>query len=187
MFASHLLRKLSSWISDHNIIGPEQAGFRPNKSTTDHCVVLSHLISKQVTQNKSQLYVAFLHLRLAFDSVDRDRQEKLENMELDKWLLELIHALHLNTCCQVKLSLQGGISVPISINKGVKQGCMFAPTLFNLFINDLAPFDMHCPKLGSVDIPLLLYADDMALTSCIKIKLRRLVNACIDYPTTNTP
>lgn len=66
---------------------------------------------------------------------------------------------------------------------------MLAPTLFNLFINDLAPhlaaIDSHCPKLNNTPIYLLLYADDMVLLSRTRLGLRRLILATIDYLETN--
>lgn len=67
----------------------------------------------------------------------------------------------------------------------MKQACTLAPTLFNLFINDLnthlKEINAYGPKMGSNHIPLLLYADNMILQSTSRVGLRRLITYCIDY------
>lgn len=63
--------------------------------------------------------------------------------------------------------MSGAFSGQIISNRGVKQGCVLAPTPFNLFVNDLAPHlqcvEAPCPKLSSTQIPVLLYADMVCL------------------------
>ena len=68
----YVLQKLQDWLTDQDILGPEQAGFKAGKCTLDHCFILSHLISKYTSQRNTHLYAAFLDLKGAFDSIDRD-------------------------------------------------------------------------------------------------------------------
>ena len=190
LYASQLLTKLTAWLDSNNIIGPEQAGFRSGRSTLDHCTVLSYLISKQVDQARSRLYTAFLDLKAAFDSVNRNiLWGKLDKFGIDPRLLQLIQKLYSNTSCRIRLRRDGTLSEPVLTNRGVKQGCVLAPTLFNLYINDLTPFlakvDSHCPKIGSLPVPILLYADDMVLIPRTKIGLKRLIQGCISFLHTN--
>ena len=53
-------------------------------------------------------------------------------------------------------------------HNGVKQGDNLSPTLFNLFINNLASQikELHCGiKIGIEQVSILLYADDIVLLS----------------------
>lgn len=57
----------------------------------------------------------------------------------------------------------------ILTGKGVKEGCVLAPVLFNIYINNLVEFvnnsDFHPPTLANHKIPLLLYANDKVILS----------------------
>lgn len=65
--------------------------------------------------------------------------------------------------------------------------CSCPHGLFNLFLNYLVPFlntvGAHSPKLKSLNIPILLHADDMLLLSRTRIGLTRLISACNNYLT----
>ena len=190
LYASHLLTELTSWIDDNNIIGPEQAGFRAGRSTLEQCLILFHLAEKQLASPHSRLFTAFLDLRAAFDLINRNLLwAKLIKLGIDNKLLSLIQRLYATTSCQVRYDDLGNLTENITTTRGVKQGCVLAPTLFNLFLNDLSPhladIDSHCPKLNNTPVYLLLYADDMVLISRTKIGLRRLVLATIEYLESN--
>ena len=50
-------------------------------------------------------------------------------------------------------------SFPIQI--GVKQGCIFSPVLFSLYINDLVEYLPLGVNLAGINLKILLYADDI--------------------------
>ena len=190
LYANYLLIHLNTWITQNNILGIEQIGFRSGHSTLDHCAVLSHLAYKYSIKANSKLFVAFLDLKAAFDSVDRQLLwSKLERTGIPSNLINPIRQLYSNTSCRIRCSWDGLLTEEIPTNKGVKQGCPLAPTLFNLFLNDLAPelstVDGHFPTLGDCKIPVLLYADDAVLISRSRLGLKRLMNKCLDYLSTN--
>lgn len=93
--------------------------------------------------------------------------EKMVNLSLDKRLVFFISRLHMMTLYQIRYSVSGNLTPKIPTSKGVKQGCVLLPLLFNFYLSDQAPFltqvDGHSPKRGTINIPILLYADDMVL------------------------
>ncbi|KAK3775513.1 hypothetical protein RRG08_041297 [Elysia crispata] len=102
-----ILNRLITSVSETNV--PEaQCGFRPNRSTTDMIFAIRQIQEKSREQNKD-LYAVFIDLTKAFDTVNRE-------------------ALSTTTWCG---TLRGRHSVFFS--NGVKQGCVLAPMLFNLF------------------------------------------------------
>ena len=70
VFARILLSRASAAIANNR--RPQQAGFTPNRSTADHITTLRLLIEKhrEFRRNRS-LYIAFLDLKTAFYTVDR--------------------------------------------------------------------------------------------------------------------
>ena len=69
-----------------------------------------------------------------------------------------------------------------SINSGVRQGDTLSPTLFSLFINDLAKEikTAGCGiSVGDDKVPILLYADDIALLSVSEDDYAEYVRYCI--------
>ncbi|KAK2702918.1 hypothetical protein QYM36_018501 [Artemia franciscana] len=63
--------RLSNWLNKNNLIHEEQGGFRTGYWTTDSVFILKALIDKY-GKGKICLYVGFLDLHKAFNSVDRD-------------------------------------------------------------------------------------------------------------------
>ena len=186
LYARHLQWKLRDWMEQENIIAEEQAGFREGRSTIDQASILQHLIEKYASNGTASLYVAFIDFRAAFDSIPRSKLwEKLEESTIDKRLLYLIRALHQGTSSKVRCPPHGQLTKAIPIGKGVRQGCILAPLLFNFYVNDmphyLSNLDFHPPKLAGKHVSVLLYADDAAIISRTPIGLRRALKTLAAY------
>uniref|UniRef100_A0A670JKF7 Reverse transcriptase domain-containing protein n=1 Tax=Podarcis muralis TaxID=64176 RepID=A0A670JKF7_PODMU len=188
IYDSFLLTKLLRWVDETNQIDHEQAGFRIKRSTTDHAIVLYHLARKYSSPPRGYLCAAFLDLKAAFDSVPRNiLWEKLAKQGIDRRLLWLISQLHEGTLARVRLTPAGDLTNSIPINKGVRQGCILAPCLFNLFISDMrAPLvnsspSTHAPRLADYRCPLLLYADDAVILSYTRVGLTRALKIFATY------
>ena len=94
LYARYLNNRLITWIEEEEILGNEQAGFRKNRSTFDHCIVLNHLAEKYMGCHGNGLFAAFIDLKSAFDSIPRGNLwEKLYSSSIDKRLLYLIRSL----------------------------------------------------------------------------------------------
>lgn len=193
IYARFLLNRLTQWAEEKKLIGPEQAGFRPNQSTTDHVLVLHHLAQKYSSSNRGQLCAAFIDLKAAFDSIPRRLLwEKLARWGIDRRLLWLIIQLHEGSAARVRITPAGDLTNSVPINRGVRQGCILAPFLFNLFISDMriplaeSQEIIHAPRLANYRCPLLLYADDAVILSFSRIGLRRALKLFVSYCKTNS-
>ena len=80
------------------------------------------------------LFVAFMDLTKAFDTVSRDGLWKiLSRLGSPLKFLAMIRQLHAGQRGQVKQN--GTLSDSFPISNGVKQGCVLAPSLFSIFFS----------------------------------------------------
>lgn len=129
VYAKVLLARLQKLAEQ---VYPEsQCGFRAGRSTADMIFSVRQLQEKCREQNMP-LYLAFIDLTKAFDTVSRDGLfVALSRIGCPPKLLSLIKSFHLNMKGTVQFD--GNLSNPFDICNGVKQGCVLAPTLFGIF------------------------------------------------------
>ena len=80
---------------------------------------------------------------------------------------------------EVFIKLIDGLLHPIKTTIGLKQGCVFSPILFNLFINKISSiFDETCSpvKINNISVNSLLWADDLMLVSETPAGLQNAIN-----------
>lgn len=151
-----------------------QCGFRKEHGTIDALFTLTHLINRARHQRK-KLYVVFIDFKKAFDTVPRDLLlARCRQLGIHGRFLSLLERLY--DTIQLQVSVNGKLGDPIDTCLGTKQGSELSPLLFGLFIEMLhelitirgkpvpggasAPLG---PKVGSLHVPDLLYADDGCL------------------------
>ena len=81
------------------------------------------------------IYACFINLKEAYDSVNRDALWHILHYshQLPPKLLAIIRALHKNSSTAVKA--YGKVSDKFPVTNGVRQGCVLAPALFNLYFD----------------------------------------------------
>ncbi|KAF7654976.1 hypothetical protein LDENG_00062580 [Lucifuga dentata] len=105
--------------------------------------VLRQLLEKSREQH---LYMAFINLSKAFDAINCEMLWKqLSKLRAPPKFLSILQQLHDGMQARV---LTGGLrSEPFEVNIGVKQGCVLAPVLFNLFFSAIT-YLFHHAKMG---------------------------------------
>ena len=129
IFARIILNRLIA-VSEANL--PEaQCGFRPGRSTVDMIFTVRQVQEKCLEQNLD-LYSVFIDLTKAFDTVNREALwDVLARFGCPPKFIQIICLFHVDMTGQVLSN--GEQSDPFFISNGVKQGCVLAPVLFNLF------------------------------------------------------
>ena len=100
---------------------------------------------------------------------------KLIKYGMNKHLINLIRTMYNRT--GISLKLNGRITPPFRTYRGVRQGCILSPKLFNLFVNDIPDiFDAGCKPVTICmeSINCLMYADDLILISETEVGLHKL-------------
>ena len=146
---------------------PEQSGFTPGRSTMDRILAL-RLLAERRREYRQPLFVAYVDLKAAFDSLDRESLWKiLLVLGTPVGIVDLLRALYTNTPSRVQVN--GKLSEPFSIVSGVRQGCILAPTLFNTAVDRTLRQTVEARGIGTTfadNFPLLTdldFADDAAL------------------------
>ena len=86
---------------------------------------------------KLPTYACFVDAKKAFDTVNRDcLWYKLSSLGLSGKILHGIQSLYTDVKCAVNVNTY--VTSFLDVNLGFKQGCKLSPTLFALYINDLA-------------------------------------------------
>lgn len=151
VFEKLTLIRLVSFINKYSLLDDAQYGFRQGRNTTQAAVRLTTFITKSFSEKK---YGAcfFLDLRKAFDIVDHFiLKSKLNHTGFRGKIYNYLASYISNRMQYVQIG--GYKSEKLIITKGVPQGSMIGPLLFNIFINDI---------VAAAGVDSVLFADDAA-------------------------
>ena len=120
LFCKVLEFRLRDWLDKEEILSPVQVGFRSTFSTVKHIFTLEILRLKYARGKNGRLFVAFLDLRSAFDSVNRRLLiESLLEIGLPSCFVAIIAAMYRRVKFVVKV--MGKFSRLVTSHLGVKQ------------------------------------------------------------------
>lgn len=176
IYAQILNEKLKLYTE--NFIDEEQCGFRKGRSCIDAAFTLKLLIERRREFNL-ETHLLFLDYEKAFDEVRRPLLFNiLKNKHVPNPLFAAITRIYENN--DIKVKLDSKLTKPISINKGVRQGCPLSPTLFNIYINEIiSEWKLEDIKgikiLRNKNIQTILYADDQVVIADSEDTLQKSV------------
>ena len=126
------------------------------------------------------IYMCFIDYNKAFDKVRHDHLMRLLiEKKLDK---RIISKIYYNQKANIRIEQE--TSEEIEIKRGVRQGCILSPILFNLYSEDivnraLSGQDMGI-KINGITINNLRYADDTVVIAETSEDLQILINRIVE-------
>ena len=167
VFMTMLNNRLLHYALENKIISVNQLGFLPNNRTSDAHLILHNLIQNVCHKNSSYIYTCFIDFKSAFDTIPRDILfQKLIKIGITGNFFNTIKKTYEND--DACINLNNNISESFKINRGVRQGCILSPLLFNIFMSDLPGVldSVQNTTNDEITIPrCLLWADDIVLMS----------------------
>ncbi|CAD6234564.1 GSCOCG00001987001-RA-CDS [Cotesia congregata] len=182
-----MAERLMCWTDRENKIKESQAGFRKGRGTREHIFTLNALINNRL-KNKKNLYVCFVDLKQAFDTVDRKLLlQKLQKIGIGGKMYKMIETIYKNTTCEV--TVNGAKTKVFKINQGVRQGCALSAVLFNIFIDDMEDEmvrkNIGGTVMGKTKIYMTKYADDGAAIADTPEGLKEMLKEIEKYADKN--
>ena len=108
-----------------------QAGFRKGRGTRDQIANI-HCIMEKAREFQKNIYFCFIDYAKAFDCVDHNQLWKiLKEMGIPDHLICLLGNLYASQEATVRTGY--GTTDCFQTGKGVREGCILSPCLFNLY------------------------------------------------------
>ena len=163
----------------HPEIAEEQYGFQPDKSTRN-AIFFLRILSERAIEMQQDLHICFIDYKKAFDCLKHEIVlKKLQEVGIDDKDLRIIQNLYYEQKASVRVGNAETETIPIK--KGVRQGCVASPDLFNLYQEMImrVTTNMAGIKVGGININNIRYADDTALIATSQVNLQRLVDRVV--------
>jgi len=149
IFETLMCNRMKNYIEKFQILSNCQFGFRPQFSTVDAVAEFIDNVNDSLDRRQSCLSV-FMDLQKAFDTVDHEILcNKMRVMgfrgPINDWFISYLRG---RSQC---VSIGGVLSDVVQVCRGVPQGSVLGPLLFNLYINDMS---------RATDLNIIHYADD---------------------------
>ena len=165
-----LTKALAIQLMDHlgSLVHKDQAGFIPKRSILDHIRLAKAIINYAEASEEDGAIVA-LDQEKAYDKIHHDYLwEVLDAFNLPETFTRTIKALYWNASTQV--AVNGFLSDPFRITRGIRQGDPLSCAIFDLAIEPLACIIRREPNLRGIKIPGIrdplkakFFADDTSI------------------------
>jgi len=172
-----LLRIIMNRIRDKILpeISETQFGFMADKGTLNAIFALRILMERAV-EVQTDLYLCFIDYSKAFDKVRHcDLFDILQRLNIDGKDLRILRNLYWEQ--EAAIRVDNECSEYRTIRRGVRQGCVLSPDLFNIYSEMIMRNidQQEGVKVGGHNINNLRYADDTVLIADSEEKLQDIL------------
>ena len=153
-----------------------QSGFHQGKGRREGLLNL-RLICERHLEVQKDVYICFLDYEKAFDRVRHEPLMQCQSeIGVDGKYIKIIRNLYWDQTASVRIMTE--LSEEIRIQRGVRQGCVASPTLFNLYTEKIFRhiINMKGGNVGGTTYNNLIYADDTALLAGNEKELSELIS-----------
>jgi hypothetical protein len=152
----------------HTLIHPDQVGFIPKRSIFNHIRLVSTIINYAEVMEEDSAIIA-LDQEKAYDKIKHDYLwEVLQTFNVPVEFIDIVKSLYENA--HTSIAINGVLSKPFKVTRGVHQGDPLSCLLFDLAIEPLACKLRNCRELEGITIPgaeekliVNLFMDDTTL------------------------
>lgn len=144
----------------------EQSGFRAGRSCIDNIFILRQVTDKRLAHNL-ETHLVYVDLSKAYDSVPLVKMwEAMERQGIKNIYINTVRNLYTGNTSRIKIGRM--LSKSFTVDKGLRQGCCLAPTLFKIFLAEtLQNWRNKCGPMGiqihDVTLYSLNFADDQII------------------------
>jgi len=155
-------------------IADEQVGFRQGRGTRDQITNL-RILMHNARKHQQLLHMCFVDFKKALDSISHDKLwVTMMDMGYPLYLIDLLAKLYRKQLAKVHLART--LSEWFHVKKGVRQGCVLSPYLFNILaemvMRETLDGFQGGLQFGGRVITNLRYADDVILLATSEAKLQ---------------
>ena len=178
IFERIILNQIPSILNTHN----NQFGYKRHTSCSHALFCFKETVINYIDNGQMCIAVSLDAVK-AFDRVWREALfHKLLKANVKTDIIFLIFNYY--NSLKAKIKIEGKLTDPFVIKRGVKQGGVLSPFLFNFFINDLIELCYNSglgAHIGNILMNIIGFCDDITLLSpCFK-EMQLLLNICENY------
>jgi len=177
LYTGILNSRLQNYI-ENGILNDEQSAYRKMRNCIDNAYILTTVIRHR-KRRKMDTYVCYVDYARAFDTINHTLLfKKILDIDIKGQLYRVIKGIYSSMTAAV--SVNGYITTWFAMECGIRQGDTLAPTIFNIYINDLVDKikELKCGlTLGDVDISIIVFADDVLLITDTPAKLQTMLDS----------
>ncbi|XP_055384420.1 uncharacterized protein LOC129614059 [Condylostylus longicornis] len=164
-------------------MGQSQFGFKAGMGTRE-ALFCTKVLVENCKDVQKDVFICFIDYEKAFDRVQHDKLiEILQNMDIDQKEINCIQRLYWKQTAEIKIEAE--TTREIEILRGVRQGCILSPILFNVYSENIfkeATSDVEEGiKVNGININNIRYADDTTLIAGSIEDLQTLLNKVNHY------